>query len=47
MLAAGLSILVVWLLYIVFTIELGHALLATAIIFIILGLILGERPWVR
>lgn len=45
MLLVGLGFLVAWLLYAVFVVVLSHALLATAIIFIVLGIILGERPW--
>lgn len=45
MVLIGLSWLVTWLLAEVFAVELLHAILATAIIFIALGLIGGERPW--
>lgn len=48
MLASGLSFLVFWLLFSVFTVTLAHAALATAIIFIVLGLVLGEyKPWIN
>ena len=42
----GVAFLLTWLLYVVFTITLSHALLVTAIVFIILGLFL-EKPWVK
>jgi len=45
MVVVGLSWLVCWLLTAVFEVELIHSVLATAIIFIVLGLILGERPF--
>lgn len=47
MVLVGLSWLVFWLLVDVFSIEALKAALATAIIFIVLGLIWGERPWIR
>lgn len=47
MVLIGLSFLVTWLQVQVFTVELVKALLVTALIFIILGLVLGERPWNR
>lgn len=47
MVLTGLAFLVVWLLVQVFAVELLHAILATAIIYIVLGLILGERPFVN
>jgi len=47
MVLIGLSWLVSWLLVDVFNVELVKTILTTAIIFIVLGLILGERPWER
>lgn len=45
MVLVGLSWLVYWLLVSVFDVEAIKAVLSVAIIFIVLGLILGERPW--
>lgn len=45
MVLVGLSWLVAWLLYGVFDVTLVHTLLVTALIFIILGILTGERPW--
>lgn len=47
MVIVGLSWLVTWLLVEVFSVETLHAILATAIIFIALGLLLGERPFIN
>lgn len=47
MVIVGVSYLVVWLLVQVFTVELLHAILAVAIIFIVLGLVVGERPFIN
>lgn len=45
MLLVGLSWLVEWLQLQVFSVELVKSILVTAIIFIVLGLLLGERPF--
>lgn len=45
MVVVGLSWLVAWILLVVFNVTLEHTLLATGLIFTILGLLLGERPW--
>lgn len=47
MVYVGLSWLVAWLLYVVFGVSLVHSMLATAIIFIVVGLVIGERPWTK
>lgn len=47
MILVGASWLVFWILYIVFNVAIDKAALATAIIFIIAGLIMGEHPWHR
>lgn len=47
MVLVGLSWLVAWLCYAVFNVSLVHTLLITAIVFIVLGLLVGERPWNR
>lgn len=46
MVLTGLAFLVTWLEVQVFGLEVVKALLVTAIIFIVLGLVVGERPWV-
>lgn len=45
-LLVGLAFFVLWLLNVVFGVAMPHAILATAIIFIILGLFIGH-PWDR
>jgi hypothetical protein len=45
MVLIGASWLIYWILYKVFSVAADKAALATAIIFIVAGLILGERPW--
>lgn len=45
MLIVGLAFLTDWLLLQVFNVELVKSILVTAIIFIVLGLLLGERPF--
>lgn len=45
MVVVGLSWLVAWLLYVVFNVSLVHSMLATAVVFVVLGLVIGERPW--
>lgn len=45
MLLIGISWLVYWLLVGVFTVEAIKAALVTGIIFVILGLLIGDRPW--
>lgn len=47
MVVIGLSWLVAWLLNVVFAVSLDKTLLVTALLFIILGLLVGERPWNR
>lgn len=47
MVEVGLSWLVYWLLVSVFSLESLKAALVVAILFIIAGILLGERPWVR
>lgn len=47
MVLVGLSWLIFWLLVDVFDVEALKAALATGIVFLIMGLILGERPWNR
>jgi len=48
MVLIGISWLVFWLLVEVFTVTLMHAALATALIFIVLGLLVeGVPPWER
>jgi hypothetical protein len=47
MVLIGLSWLVYWLLVDVFTVESLHAALATALIFIIVGILTGERPFIN
>lgn len=47
MLIVGLSWLVFWLLADVFTVELLKAALATGLIFVILGLLVGELPVIK
>lgn len=47
MLVVGLSWLVYWLLASVFSVDALKAALATGIIFIVLGLLVGENPVVK
>lgn len=47
MILIGLSWLIFWLLVEVFTVAVIKAALVTALVFIILGLLNGERPWER
>lgn len=47
MVVIGLSWLVAWLLNVVFAVSLDKTLLVTALLFIALGLLVGERPWNR
>lgn len=47
MILVGVSWLVAWLLFVVFNVTLEHTFLVTALVFIILGLLVGERPWNR
>lgn len=47
MVLIGLSWLVTWLQVQVFGVDLVKALLITALIFIIVGVLVGERPWER
>lgn len=44
MILIGLAFLITWLQVQVFTLAIDKALLITALIYIILGLVLGERP---
>lgn len=45
MIAIGISWILFWALIKVFTIELTLAAIVTGIVFILLGLLLGERPF--
>jgi hypothetical protein len=47
MVIVGLAFLITWLFMILFAIEVSKAILVTAILFIVVGLLLGERPWER
>lgn len=47
MVLIGMSWLIYWLLVDVFILEALKAALVVAIVFILAGLILGERPWER
>lgn len=47
MLVVGVAFLVFWLLFDVFAVVMAHAALATAIIFIVIGVLAGEKPWAR
>lgn len=47
MLIVGISWLVFWLLADVFTVEVLKAALATGLIFVILGLLVGELPVIK
>lgn len=47
MVIVGVSWLVFWLLVDVFSVESLKAALATGLIFVLAGLVLGERPWNR
>jgi hypothetical protein len=47
MIIVGLAFFLCWFLIAVLLVTLPHALLITAIVFIGLGLVLGERPWVK
>lgn len=47
MIYVGLAFLVVWLLFVVFSVSLAHSLLATAIIFMVIGFLTGERPFIN
>lgn len=47
MIIVGSSWLLFWLLTQVFSVELLKAALATAVVFILLGLVMGERPFNR
>lgn len=47
MVIVGVSWLLFWLLLEVFTVAVDKAALVTAIVFILLGIVLGERPWER
>jgi hypothetical protein len=43
----GVAFFVDWLLIKLFELPLDKATLVTAVIFLIAGLVVGERPWVR
>lgn len=45
MVVVGLAFLVTWLQVQVFGLDIVKAVLVTALIFVILGLVIGERPW--
>lgn len=45
MVLIGISWLLFWLLVVVFALEAVKAALVVAIIFILAGLVMGERPW--
>jgi hypothetical protein len=45
MILTGEAFLLLWLLIQVFAMSLAHAILTVAIVFILAGLVLGERPW--
>ena len=47
MIYVGIAFLLTWLMYVVFSVSLAHSILVTAIVFILLGLVLGERPWTK
>lgn len=47
MVLTGLAFLVTWLEVQVFNLDIVKSLLVTAIIFIVLGLIMGERPFIN
>ncbi len=47
MVLVGLAFLVTWLEVVVFALGLDKAMLVTAILFILVGLVAGERPWDR
>jgi len=47
MVAIGVSWVLFWALVRVFTIEVTLAAIVTGVVFILLGLLLGERPWTR
>lgn len=47
MVLIGLSWLIGYFLYAVFNVTLVHTLLIVALIFIIVGFLVGERPWER
>lgn len=47
MVTIGISWVLYWALVDVFNIESLKAALATGIIFVLVGLLLGERPWNR
>lgn len=45
MLLTGLAFLLTWLEVQVFELDLLKSILVTAIVFIVAGIVLGERPW--
>lgn len=47
MVLVGIAFFLLWLLVEVFLVELVKAILVTAIVFIIAGILVGERPWER
>lgn len=47
MVITGLAFLLFWLLFSILNVAIGTAALVTAIVFVVLGLLNDERPWVR
>lgn len=47
MVVTGIAFILFWALIKVFTIELTLAAVVTGVVFILLGLLLGERPFTR
>lgn len=47
MIIVGLAFLVSWLFVVLSLLSVDKSLLVTAIVFIVLGILLGERPWER
>jgi uncharacterized membrane protein YjjB (DUF3815 family) len=47
MVVVGLGFLVYWLCVQVFGVSVDKAALITALLFIIVGILVGERPWIR
>lgn len=45
MVLIGIAFVLLWLMVTVFTIELLKAALVVGIIYIVAGLLLGDRPW--
>jgi hypothetical protein len=47
MIAVGVAFIFFWMLVVVFKVQPDNAALVTGVVFVLVGLLLGERPWLR